>query len=68
MASKIMSLFLSLFLGLTLLVGLVSSAKFDELFQPYWASDHFTYEGELLHMKLDNYSGTYIFHLKRFNL
>jgi xyloglucan:xyloglucosyl transferase len=60
MASKIMSLFLSMIL----LVGLVSSAKFDELFQPYWASDHFTYEGELLHMKLDNYSGIYIFHSK----
>lgn len=64
MASKIMSLFLSMIL----LVGLVSSAKFDELFQPYWASDHFTYEGELLHMKLDNYSGIYISHSKRFNL
>ncbi|XP_050384067.1 xyloglucan endotransglucosylase protein 6 [Argentina anserina] len=56
-ASKIMSLFLSVILGLSLFLGLVSSAKFDELFQPYWASDHFTYEGELLHMKLDNFSG-----------
>ena len=57
-----MSLFLSVILGLSLFLGLVSSAKFDELFQPYWASDHFTYEGELLHMKLDNYSGVYSAH------
>ncbi|XP_062009531.1 xyloglucan endotransglucosylase protein 6 [Rosa rugosa] len=56
-ASKIMSLSLSVILGLSLFLGLVSSAKFDQLFQPYWASDHFTYEGELLHMKLDKFSG-----------
>ncbi|KAI5340402.1 hypothetical protein PRUPE_3G223200 [Prunus persica] len=55
-AFKIMSLFLSVFVGFAL-VGLVSSAKFDELFQPTWAFDHFTHEGELLHMKLDNFSG-----------
>lgn len=57
-AFKIMSLFLSVFVGFAS-VGLVSSAKFDELFQPTWAFDHFTHEGELLHMKLDNFSGTY---------
>lgn len=51
-----MSAFLGLFVGLAL-VGLASSAKFDELFQPSWALDHFTYEGELLKLKLDNYSG-----------
>ncbi|MBA0815817.1 hypothetical protein Gohar_000549, partial [Gossypium harknessii] len=45
-----------LFVGLMML-GLVSSAKFDELFQPGWAMDHFIYEGELLKLKLDNYSG-----------
>lgn len=39
------------------MVGLVESSRFDELFQPRWAMDHFTYEGELLKMKLDNYSG-----------
>ncbi|KAL2474652.1 Xyloglucan endotransglucosylase/hydrolase protein 9 [Abeliophyllum distichum] len=39
------------------MVGCVSSSRFDELFQPSWAFDHFTYEGELLRMKLDNYSG-----------
>ncbi|KAK3010785.1 hypothetical protein RJ639_011311 [Escallonia herrerae] len=39
-----------------LLVGSVCSSKFDELFQPYWANDHFVYEGEQLKMKLDNYS------------
>ncbi|KAM1054526.1 hypothetical protein ACFX2I_001869 [Malus domestica] len=37
------------------LLGLVSSAKSDELFQPTWAFDHFTYEK--IHMKLDNFSG-----------
>ncbi|KAL3565853.1 hypothetical protein D5086_033899 [Populus alba] len=44
------------FVGFFLIVGLVSSAKFDELFQPSWALDHFAYEGELLRLKLDNYS------------
>ncbi|CAL5403528.1 unnamed protein product [Camellia sinensis] len=39
------------------MVGSVESSRFDELFQPRWAMDHFTYEGELLKMKLDNYSG-----------
>lgn len=39
------------------IVDCVSSSKFDELFVPYWASDHFTYEGEIVKMKLDNYSG-----------
>lgn len=46
-----------LFVGLILMVGSVSSAKFEELFQPSWATDHFVYEGELLKLKLDNYSG-----------
>ena len=50
------SMFLGFFLGFVL-VGLVSSAKFDELFQPSWAMDHFAYEGELLKLKLDKYSG-----------
>lgn len=39
-------------------VGSASSSKFTELFQPGWAFDHFLYEGELLKLKLDNYSGT----------
>jgi len=39
------------------MVGLVSSVKFDELFQPSWAQDHLAYEGELLRLKLDSYSG-----------
>lgn len=51
-----MSAFLGLFLGLVL-VGLASSKKFDELFQPSWALDHIAYEGELLKLKLDNFSG-----------
>lgn len=36
-----------------------SSSKFDELFQPSWALDHFSYEGEILKLKLDNYSGLF---------
>jgi hypothetical protein len=48
---------LGFFVGFFVIVGLVSSAKFDELFQPSWALDHFAYEGELLRLKLDNYSG-----------
>ncbi|GFY99122.1 xyloglucan endotransglucosylase/hydrolase 9 [Actinidia rufa] len=50
----------SVFLVLSLAIvmaGSVSSSKFDELFQPSWSLDHFTYEGETLKMKLDNYSG-----------
>lgn len=51
----------SLLVGLMFLVALVgsvsSSSKFDDLFQPNWAFDHFTYEGDTLKMKLDNYSG-----------
>ncbi|KAK4714237.1 hypothetical protein R3W88_020144 [Solanum pinnatisectum] len=40
------------------MVGLVSSAKFEELYQPSWAFDHLTTEGEVLRMKLDHLSGT----------
>ena len=40
------------------MVGLATSAKFDELFHPAWALDHFIYEGDLIKLKLDNYSGT----------
>ncbi|KAL3820992.1 hypothetical protein ACJIZ3_006897 [Penstemon smallii] len=39
------------------ILGCTSSSRFDELYQPSWAMDHFTYEGELIKMKLDNYSG-----------
>ncbi|CAA0816088.1 Xyloglucan endotransglucosylase/hydrolase protein 9 [Striga hermonthica] len=38
-------------------VGCVGSSRFDDLFQPGWATDHLTHEGEVLRMKLDNYSG-----------
>lgn len=43
-----------------LLLAMAASApaKFDELFHPNWASDHFLYEGEILKLKLDYYSGT----------
>ena len=56
MALSVPVFLLGTLLGLVL-VGLVSSAKFEELFQPSWAMDHFIYEGELLKLKLDNYSG-----------
>lgn len=54
-----MSGFLGLFVGLMFVVGVAvaASAKFDELFQPSWAFDHFLHEGDLLKLKLDNYSG-----------
>ncbi|KAL5972861.1 Xyloglucan endotransglucosylase protein 6 [Asimina triloba] len=52
--------FLTLFLAFAFLAGLASSTKsFDELFQPSWAFDHVMYEGELLKLKLDNYSGIF---------
>lgn len=53
-----MSGFLGFFVCLLFLVGLSSaSSKFEDLFQPSWANDHFIREGELLRLKLDNYSG-----------
>ena len=51
-----MSGILGIFVGLVL-VGLAASAKFEELYQPAWAFDHFIHEGELVKLKLDNYSG-----------
>ncbi|KAJ4981466.1 hypothetical protein NE237_032303 [Protea cynaroides] len=49
---------LSIFsLFVIVLVRVVGASRFDELFQPTWAPDHFSYEGEQLNMKLDNYSG-----------
>ncbi|KAK1309143.1 Xyloglucan endotransglucosylase/hydrolase protein 9 [Acorus calamus] len=45
------------FITLALASNVSSSKKFDELFQSSWASDHLIYEGELLKLKLDNYSG-----------
>lgn len=41
----------------TVSVNLVSSSKFDDLFQPSWSLDHVVYEGEQLKLKLDHYSG-----------
>ena len=57
------SLLLGLSVGLVLVgVAFAATAKFDELFQPSWASDHFIHEGDLLKLKLDNYSGNPPFH------
>lgn len=43
-----------------LMVGLGSAAtaRFDELFQPTSSADHLLFDGEVLRMKLDNYSGS----------
>ncbi|XP_073281236.1 xyloglucan endotransglucosylase protein 6-like [Primulina huaijiensis] len=49
--------FLGIFLAFALVGSVVGSSRFDDLFQPSWALDHFSYEGELLKMKLDNHSG-----------
>ncbi|CAN4103428.1 unnamed protein product [Withania somnifera] len=52
--------FSSIVLGMfsLMMVGLVSSSRFEELYQPSWALDHLTTEGEILRMKLDIQSGT----------
>ncbi|MQL97726.1 hypothetical protein Taro_030417 [Colocasia esculenta] len=42
---------------LLLLASPASCAGFDELFQPSWAADHVLYDGELVQLKLDNYTG-----------
>ncbi|PKA66533.1 Xyloglucan endotransglucosylase/hydrolase protein 9 [Apostasia shenzhenica] len=33
------------------------SSRFDDLFQASWASDHMIYDGSVLKLKLDNFSG-----------
>ncbi|KAL3848941.1 hypothetical protein ACJIZ3_010823 [Penstemon smallii] len=48
---------LGVFIAFALVISCVNSSRFDELYQPNWALDHFTYEGELIKMKLDKYSG-----------
>lgn len=48
---------LTLLVVLTLVPGSVESATFDEVFRPTWAPDHFVYEGDVLRLKLDIYSG-----------
>lgn len=55
---------LGVWVGLVMLMSSgVNSSKFDELFEPGWAMDHFVYEGETLKMKLDNFSGNIHSHL-----
>lgn len=56
--ATMVSLAFGFFLAVSMGGSVTSRAsKFDELFQPSWAMDHFVYEGDLLRMKLDNYSG-----------
>ncbi|CAI9280143.1 unnamed protein product [Lactuca saligna] len=40
-----------------LCVSVSSAARFNELFHPYWAPDHFTVDGQTVNMKLDKFSG-----------
>ncbi|CAA7394581.1 unnamed protein product [Spirodela intermedia] len=35
-----------------------SGERFDEIFQPSWAADHLLYDGEVVQLKLDNFTGT----------
>ncbi|KAJ0693162.1 putative xyloglucan:xyloglucosyl transferase [Helianthus annuus] len=35
----------------------LATAKFEDMFQPYWAPDHFSFDGDAVNMKLDNFSG-----------
>ncbi|KAL9244420.1 hypothetical protein vseg_018198 [Gypsophila vaccaria] len=56
-SSKKMSIFAFCFIIVMIVTGVVSSSKFDDLFQPSWANDHFLYDGDLLKLKLDNFSG-----------
>ncbi|XP_010522666.1 PREDICTED: xyloglucan endotransglucosylase/hydrolase protein 9 [Tarenaya hassleriana] len=37
--------------------GVVSGAKFEDLYQPSWATDHVVYEGDVIGLRLDNFSG-----------
>lgn len=60
MAFSSSSSLIALALLLSLSVSSVTStSKFDELFQPYWAADHFSFDGDAVNMKLDNFSGNY---------
>ncbi|KVH43675.1 Concanavalin A-like lectin/glucanase superfamily, partial [Cynara cardunculus var. scolymus] len=56
MESSSSFLFTTLFLSLCV-CSVISTTKFDQLFQPYCAADHFSFNGEALNMKLDNFSG-----------
>ncbi|KAK4792797.1 hypothetical protein SAY86_023232 [Trapa natans] len=56
MAVSRMSVVFGLVVGIVM-AGTVSSAKFDDLFQPSWAADHHIREGDVLKLKLDYYSG-----------
>ncbi|KAL8167565.1 hypothetical protein V2J09_009064 [Rumex salicifolius] len=57
---SMVGVFYTVCFGVVLAMGSVessSSSKFTELFQPSWANDHFIYQGDLLKLKLDNFSG-----------
>jgi predicted transporter len=53
-------------LGLILWISMATSlamaaSKFDDVIQPSWANDHVIYDGDILMLKLDNFSGIYLF-------
>ena len=45
------------FFILALCISASNCAEFTDIFEPSWANDHVMYEGELLKLKLDNFSG-----------
>ncbi|KAI7747673.1 hypothetical protein M8C21_002777 [Ambrosia artemisiifolia] len=58
MASSSSSLLVPFLLCFAFSVSYVTAtAKFDQMFQPYWAPDHFSFDGDAVNMKLDNFSG-----------
>ncbi|KAJ8437721.1 hypothetical protein Cgig2_009435 [Carnegiea gigantea] len=58
--AKKMPVLLALCFALAVIVELANSSTFDELFQPSWAPDNSVFEGDLLKLKLDNYSGNHL--------
>ncbi|KAK1422904.1 hypothetical protein QVD17_18193 [Tagetes erecta] len=56
MASSSSFIFFTFFFSLCI-YSVHATAKFDDLFHPYWAPDHFTFDGDAVNMKLDNFSG-----------
>lgn len=49
-------LFLVIFLAVAM-AAVSDAARFDEQFEASWALDHIIYDGELVKLKLDNFSG-----------
>ncbi|EPS63747.1 xyloglucan endotransglucosylase/hydrolase 4, partial [Genlisea aurea] len=50
-------LFMLAFLTAGCCRGASNVSRFDQLFRPYWAPDHFSQQGDIVNMKLDSSSG-----------